>query len=229
VRPIIATLLLLSIGLVAPAADDEVGKPAARVTPARKSAIAPAVPFSPEREAEAMEFVREHHPELATVLEALKPMDPAEFRKAVGELSGVARTLAEVRSRNPRRYEIALDTWKAKSRVELIAAQLAGAPDEERASRLRLAIEARLDVEVRRHKLDLELAEAAAKRARDAIGRIEGHRDSIVEARLRALSPKKAPAARRPDAADKPDAVPAAPAAPAASPDPKPTNGGNRR
>src|SRR4051812_8496373 len=55
-----------------------------------------------DREAETIAFVREHHPELANVLGSLKARNPAEYRKAIGELSMVARNLAEVKTRNPK-------------------------------------------------------------------------------------------------------------------------------
>ncbi len=210
---------LATAGAIAADGDDD-GKPAARtspVPPARKSAD-PAVPFTPDREAEAMAFVRLHHPELASVLEVLKPMDPAEYRKAVVELSQVARSLAEVRARNPRRYEIALDTWKARSRVEMLAAQLAGAPTDERNSQLRAAIEARVDSEIRRHRFDMEQAEAAARKAREAIDRLEANRGAVVEARLRSLQPKKSARPRRGESAR-----------PAAEPTRPTTNGEARR
>ena len=210
--------VLLAAGLAAGQKDGS-NKAVDRVAPARKSAAspAPAPAVTPEAEAEAMAFVRAHHPELAAVLETLKPMNPAEYGKAVGEISGVARSLAEVKARNPRRYEFALATWQAKSRVDLLAAQLAGSPSEEGRSRLRSAIEARVDVEIRRHKSDLEQAELAAKKAREAIDRLESRRDEIVEARLRALQPRKAPKSRPGD--------PAGDAKPATST----TNGGTRR
>src|SRR4051812_37100123 len=65
-----------------------------------------------DREAETMAFVGEHHPELAGVLGNLKARNQSEYRKAIGELSQVARNLADLKSRNPRRYELALDAWK---------------------------------------------------------------------------------------------------------------------
>ena len=199
-RIALATLSIPLICLAAALGDDGDGgpksKPKAPVAPIRKSNAAQPLPGG-VNEAEALAFVGEHHPELAKVLAALKPMDPKEYRAAILELSEVARTLADLRERNPKRYEIALDTWKTKSRVELIAAQLAGSPTEELRSQLRLAIEAKVDAEVRRHRFELEQAEAAARKAREALDRVETHRDALIEARFRALQPKKLPKSKR--------------------------------
>jgi len=201
---------MLAVALGADGDDKARATRSAPVAPIKKSAATPAPPFSTESEADAMAFVRRHHPELATVLEALRPMDPAEYRKAIGELSQVSRTLAEVQARTPRRYDLALDAWKARSRVELLAAQLAGSPSSaELRSDLRTAIEARVDVEIRRQKFELEQAEAAAKKARDNLERLENHRDAAVEARFRMLLPKKPRRAKQAEAGRPPAPRPA--------------------
>jgi hypothetical protein len=227
---LISPLLFLAAAL---GADDEkreksqaqVKAPAAPIASVRKAAPAPAAEFDAAREADALAFVRENHPELATVLEALRPMNPAEYRKAIVELSQVGRSLAELKARNPGRYELALDGWKAKSRVELLAAQLAGSPGEELKSQLRTAIEAKVEVDIRRQRFELEQAEAAAKKAREALDRLENNRDSIVEARFRALQPKKPAKAKKPASTTK--AAPATPDKPA-NPPAKDPNGEDR-
>jgi hypothetical protein len=191
----VLTILLLVLSSAFGAVGDGPEKPP--IPTARKSGEAPTPALDADREADALAFVRQHHPELATVLEALKPMNPVEYRKAIVDLSQVSRTLAEVKSRNPRRYDLALDAWKARSRVELLAAQLSRAPSEELRSQLRLAIEAKLDVEIRRHRFELQQAELAASKARQSLDRLEKNRESVVEARFRALQPKKAAKARK--------------------------------
>jgi len=142
--------------------------------------LSKAAPVDSSMEADVTAFVRENHPELATVLEALKPMNPSEYRKAITELAGVRKNLIEVKAKNPRRYELLLDGWKTKSRVELLAARLAGSPSDEVRSQLRQAIEARLDAEIRRQRYELEQAEAAAKKVRERLDRLENQRDDHV-------------------------------------------------
>jgi hypothetical protein len=184
------TMLAVVLSLGADGADKEKKDVVAKDGPG--PAWSPSTLAPMEREAETMAFVREHHPELAKVLGSLKARNQAEYRKAIGELSQVARNLAEVKTRNPKRYELALDAWKAKSRVELLAAQLAGSPTEELRSQLRTAIESKVDAEIRRQQYDLAQAEEAARKLRQSLDRLENHRDEVVEARFRALQPKKA-------------------------------------
>jgi hypothetical protein len=187
---------------------------AAKISPAPAWKPSPMAPI--EREAETMAFVLEHHLELGKVIGSLKARNQAEYRKAIGELSMVARNLADLKTRNPKRYELALDAWKARSRVELLAAQLAGSPTEELRSQLRTAIESKVDAEIRRQKFDLAQAEENARKLRLSLDRLENHRDEVVEARYRALQPKKAKggkAGKEPDLAN-PVTVPSTAAKP---------------
>jgi hypothetical protein len=168
--------LLLPFFMVVPSLPSDAQEPAAS---------------KPENETEVLAFVRENHAELADVLGVLKSKDPVEFHKAIAELGQVSRNLAAMKIRNPKRFEVELDVWKTRSRVELLAAQLAGSPSEELRSQLHTAIEARIDAEIRQRRLIVEQAEATAKRARASLQYLETDRAAIIEQRYRALLPKK--------------------------------------
>ncbi len=202
--PSIALACLIVVGgfvALGPAADDPKFVP---IGPPRPDSIrSPAL--SAEAENQAISLVRQHVPDLAQVLDRLKGTNPAEYGKAIGELAAEARTLADLRAKNPARADLALDAWKARTHVELIAAQLASSPSVERESQLRAAIEARVDVDIRRHRFEVEQntvavakarehlarTEANLARNREALARIEQNRAAKVENRFRALLPKK--------------------------------------
>ena len=76
-----------------------------------------------EREKLALRFVKEHHPELTSLLEQLKAMRSEEYNRAIGELFQVSQSLEALKKNNPRQYEVGLEFWKAKSKAELLAAQ----------------------------------------------------------------------------------------------------------
>ena len=172
---------------------------------ATRPATTSLTPFA-QQETMALTLVRENLPELLQVLHPLKASNPAEYRKAIGEIASEARGLQAIQAKNPTRAALALDSWKTRTNAELIAAQLAGSPTPERASQLRAAIEARVEVDIRRHQFEADQAEVALLRARENLVRAEAHRDKTrdslnrletnrearVEARFRALQPKKA-------------------------------------
>ena len=159
--------------------------------------------------------MRENHPELAALLEQLKPMKPAEYERAVRELAQVSRSLAAIKARNPQGYELGLDVWKAKSRVELLAAKLASAsgPSPELESQLRRAVEDQLDGEIRQQTVrDATRLEERLKKLKENLDRLESRRDSIIESRYQAFVKKgqRARQQKRNGVAAKPKAKPKA-------------------
>lgn len=161
-------------------ADDSPRKPAA--ADARASTLA-------DDEAAAMAFVGEHHPELAALLTQLKPMRPEEYRRGVRELAQVSRTLATIKERDPRRYRAQLDTWKARSRVDLLAARLAswGGPSPELQAQLHQAVAAQIDAEIQQQRVEREILTERLHKLDETIGRLESRRDSAVETRVQNL------------------------------------------
>jgi hypothetical protein len=151
--------------------------------------------FTFEREAAARAFVSRHHPELDALLDRLQPMNPTAYEKAIAELFQVSENLATLQARDPRRYELSLESWKIKSRVQLLTAQLSRNPSPEVESALRQTLEAQLDLELTQRKLEREAAEARLKRLDDQIARLERERATLIDTRFQNLR-KKGPAAR---------------------------------
>jgi hypothetical protein len=149
-----------------------------------------------EREAAALAFVRENHPELADLLEQLKAMKPDQYERAINELWQVSRSLANFKKNEKRRYEPALDVWKARSRAELLAAQLAGTPDAALEGKLRAALKTQLDAEIHQQKVERELARERLHKLDESIDRLESRRDKVVESRFQIMV-RKSQRARR--------------------------------
>jgi len=152
-----------------------------------------------QAENSALTFVRENHQELAALLAQLKPMKPEEYRKAVRELAQVSKSLATLKTNNPRRHTAALETWKARSRVQLIAARLSnanGSAIAELESRLREAVAAQIDAEIRQAKVDKEVVEERARRLAENLAKLEAKRETAVETRVQSML-KQSQRARR--------------------------------
>jgi len=149
-----------------------------------------------EREAAALAFVRENHPELADLLEQLKAMKPDQYERAINELWQVSRSLANFKKNEKRRYQPALDVWNARSRAELLAAQLASTPDAALEGKLRAALKTQLDAEIRQQKVERELAQERLDKLNESIDRLESRRDKLVESRYQIML-RKGQRARR--------------------------------
>lgn len=149
-----------------------------------------------EREAAALEFVRANHRELADLLEQLKAMKPEQYQRAINELWQVSRMLAGYKKNEPRRYQAALDVWKARSRAELLAAQLVEDPSKEREGQLRGALKKQVDAEIHQQEVERELGRERLRKLDESIERLKSRRDKVVESRYQALV-KKGQRARR--------------------------------
>lgn len=164
-----------------------------------------AVAFSPERESAGLAFARKHHEALVPLLEALKGRNATAYRQAVVDLSLAGDRLALLRQRDPKRYEVELAAWKARSRVEVLSARMASRPSASAEAELKEAIGRQVDAE--RARLKAERDEVAARLARlnEQLERLERDRDRAVEAKFKKLADrgKKARKARADAAAAK--------------------------
>lgn len=153
-------------------------------------------PSDAGREEAVLGFVRENHPALADLLDQLKAMKPDQYERAIAELWQVNRTLANIKRNDERRYRLALDVWKAKSRAELLAAQLVGSPSPELEAQLRSALEKQLAAELRQQRQERQNVATRLKKLDETIERMETRRDELVESRYQSLL-KKGQRARR--------------------------------
>ncbi len=108
-----------------------------------------AVSILPEREAAATAFAREHHSELAELLEGLKGRDQQRYGAAINELFQASERLARLQTRSPDRYEMELDLWKLDSRIRLLTAQSVSGMPEERRAELKKLLLARQELKIR--------------------------------------------------------------------------------
>lgn len=93
--------------------------------------------ISATREEELLQFVHEHHPELAELLEQLKPMSSDEYLAALGDLDRDVRRIEGVRKGATGRFDAELNLWKSRSRIRLLAARLTVSSDEDLRGKLR--------------------------------------------------------------------------------------------
>jgi hypothetical protein len=158
-------------------------KPAAnRPGAAGRGAKPPAL--SPEREAAAQEFVRQHHPELADLLTQLKISKPREFDRAMQELARTSERVSGWQERDPERYQLELDLWKVNSQARLLAARLMMGDNSALVEELRTLIAKRKDLELQLLLLERDRVSARSARLDAAIERARQTRDQQIQTAL---------------------------------------------
>jgi hypothetical protein len=161
---------------------DKADTPASPPQPSSKqpAKIAPAM-LTPEREAAAIQFVREHHPELVDLLKGLKQTNAAQYQAAVRQLFQTSERLAKIHETDPPRYEFELSLWKIKSRIQLLAARSSMGRDPEIESQLRAALAEQAHLQLQELQMDRDRAAERLKKLDASIEQFKNNRSKNVE------------------------------------------------
>lgn len=172
----------------------EVKQDTASVRPAKSPAKASSrIPA--DREAAALAFARENHPELAALLEGLKQNAPREYEAALVDLDRAVERLNKTRERSTERYEFELSDWKITSRIRLLAARLTMSPDPGVEAELRTALRERLELRVTAQRSERDRLQARVEKMTQQIDDQQAHWDAILEKQFNELR-TSLPAAR---------------------------------
>ncbi len=140
-----------------------------------------------QMESEAMSFVKQHHPELVSLLELLKAMKEKEFEIAIREIDKARKRLDSMLKGDPERHQLELDSWKIQSKMDLLLAK-GFANDKAFNSK---ALRALLKDQVENQKLRLQNEQVnLVKRKRqidEQLEKIQGHESEKVDQQFTAL------------------------------------------
>jgi|GEM_PF-1394116 hypothetical protein len=195
---------------------------AAQTEPADKAGQPPVRParplvITPQREAAAISFAQEHHPELAGLLGHLKRNNKRQYERAIRELFRTSERLAQAKERDNARYELELEIWKVESQIRLLVARLTMSPgDEAMEDKLRALLMERVDLRIQRQRIERDRLAARVQKLEESIASLEGEREALVDqsyskliesvSNLRAVPPQRRFPAASPDAETVPSA-----------------------
>ena len=149
--------------------------------------------LSREREKQAIEFARSHHPELAKLIERLKKHRPREYRRAVRDLDNTLSRLERFKNRDGERYRLTLERWEVDSRIRLLAARVSLKGSDEDQTELKSLLKQRVDLQLELLQHDRKSAEKRLQKLEKSISDIEQNRERLIEAELKRINrgPKK--------------------------------------
>ncbi|MFT7643005.1 MAG: hypothetical protein ACI9G1_004768 [Pirellulaceae bacterium] len=175
--------------------DKKEGSSASRSEPDKSSAktAKPRLQLTPERQAAALTFVKQHHSELAELLIQLEENHPNEYQKALRDLFRTSERLAQVREKDQPRYQQDLSLWKVRSRIQLVTAKI----KMKRSPELKRQLEAALneEIDLRATVLNMEKQKLAARISRidKQLESLEANRSRLVNNHMRQVTEKKPP------------------------------------
>ncbi|MEX2139949.1 MAG: hypothetical protein WD894_11850 [Pirellulales bacterium] len=143
--------------------------------------------LTPGREAAALAFVTNHHPELVELLERLKADRPRQYQSVVLDLFRTSERLAALHENDPLRHELALRAWKTRSRIQLLAARAALSDDESIRLELRRALEEQAHIRGQQLQYERDVATERLKKAETALEEFEQGRQAQIDRQYNAL------------------------------------------
>ena len=183
-----------------PAKPNNAAKPERNV--ASGKAHAAATKITPEREAAAIAFAGENHPELATLLTNLKQNNPTEYHSAVAELNRDVERLAAMKLKNSQQHDSALALWKMDSRIRLLAARLTMSDNPALEAELKAAIREKVELTLNERKAERERLQKRVEKLDHIIGELSTKLDDVAEKEF--ASVKRSAQSSKPTAKMKP-------------------------
>ena len=137
-----------------------------------------------DREKAAVDFVKQHHTELVEILKQLKEVSPREFEVAIRELAQTSEKLSRFKERDKQRYDIELKSWQARSRGELLAAQLQMDNTPKIREQFRKVLLQQTDLRVELMKLEESRLADRLEKIRQNIESLNKSRDKSADKRI---------------------------------------------
>jgi hypothetical protein len=161
-------------------------KPVATNSPAKTARVKPS-PLSADREAEALAFAREHHPELATLIEKLRKDNRRQFDQALRQLSLDRDRLVRLKKQSPPQYDLALAAWKLDSRAHLLAARMTLSQDPALEAELKQVLVDRVDVRLKQLHLEKDRLQDRLTTVTKSIQKMETDKTAVADADLQRI------------------------------------------
>jgi len=158
--------------------------------------------FTAEREEEAIAFAKQHHPELARLLEHLKNSSQQHYRHAIVDLARIQQRLERMKEKDSARYEFDLKAWKLKSRILLTVAQLEMNQDDEQVQqKLKEILAQKIALEKSRLEYERRSLQQRLERIDSQLERLSENEADLVQRQFQQLLRQRKMAAERRKAA----------------------------
>ncbi len=145
----------------------------------------PAAKVNPELEAAAHALVASHLPELKEYLARLRSKDAKQYERAITSLGRSAKRLETTKNRDPRLFEIEVETLKAQNAVDLLTAKLKVRDKKEDRNKLRAAVEHLQHWQITRNEYDISVLQARLERTQKQLDaskqRLQNKRSNLEE------------------------------------------------
>ncbi len=144
----------------------------------------------------ALEFARQHHPELANLLVRLQRSSPSGFARGIRDVHSAAERIERVSERQPARREAELKKWKIDSEVRLLTAKWVMSQDPKLEERIQQLLRDRHNAKIDRLHAERDKLAERLHQLDKQIGMSTSDTEAILAAEWQRLT-KQATAATR--------------------------------
>jgi phytoene dehydrogenase-like protein len=196
----VALGLLFSVVAVVTAADSG-PNPAPK-----KERSKPPVAVTAQQEAEVLQFLRQHHTELAELLGHLQLSRPADYARAIRDIGHARERLRQFEKGDGDRYELELQSWVIESKIQLLVARLAMSDSESLRDELRRLLDDQFELKMRLSQIERDRTAERLQKLDEQLRRLADNRAELLEKEFLSLtkSSERLKAKRKDAAAAKP-------------------------
>lgn len=148
----------------------------------------PPVAVTAQQEAEVLQFLRQHHTELAELLGHLQLSRPADYTRAIRDIWHARERLRQVEKGDGDRYELELQAWVLQSKIQLLVARLAMSDTASSRDELRRLLAEQFDLKLRFSQLDRERTAERLQKLDDQLRRLTDSRTELLEKEFLSLT-----------------------------------------
>ena len=179
---VIALSLLVSAVAGVTAAD-----PGPNPAPKRERAKPP-IAVTAQQEAEVLQFLRQHHTELAELLGHLQLSRPADYNRAIRDIGHARERLRQFEKGDGERYELELQSWVIQSKIQLLVARLAMSDSESLRDELRHLLAEQFDLKLRLSQVERDRTAERLQKLDEQLRRLADSRAELLEKEFLSLT-----------------------------------------
>jgi hypothetical protein len=172
----------------------------------RRERAKPPVAVTAQQEAEVLQFLRQHHTELAELLSHLQLSRPADYSRAIRDIGHARERLRQFEKGDGERYELELQSWVLQSKIQLLVARLAMSDSESLRDELRHLLADQFELKLRFSQIERDRTAERLQKLDEQLRRLTDSRAELLEKEFLSLtkSSEKLKAKRKEATAAKP-------------------------
>lgn len=161
----------------------------ARPNPApKKERAKPPLAVTAQQEAEVLQFLRQHHTELAELLGHLQLSRPADYTRAIRDIWHARERLRQFEKGDGERYELELQSWVVQSKIQLLVARLAMSDSESLRDELRSLLADQFDLKLRFSQVERDRTAERLQKLDEQLRRLADSRAELLEKEFLSLT-----------------------------------------